>query len=319
MDAAVRGVQEQVTTSCKRLVTALQARGDKIREHSQKREGRVTALWRIYHICNGLKFLGPVNQEYDDMVEELENRIADCCSRSFVTDVEENRKRDLTYSELRKIMQQASDLQPAAGQALQDAPPEEEAAAEEEVRDEIELAAAERADARQLKELGALRGEMLECQRHGRPPVTEPQAIADAFIEATSRMRDLAAELAIESRENLQRATDHNNKMIALSIIGWNEVEEAHKTASVCYEALLKQAAQDGSYTAESTETSFDDAKTSFERCATLLEAFNNWSEEFYRRYSKDATRFQKLCDVLGESSDSVSLVKAINFEKVAE
>ena len=268
MDAAVRGFQEQITTSCGRLVTALQARGDELHEQSQKRRVGNTALWRTYYTLRDLKFLGPVNQEYDESLAKLNSTIKLSDTRFFVRDGEENRKRDLTDSklrttELRKIMQQASDLQPAAAKK---APAwakrvAEERAAEEAAVPTSALSAAERADARQLKELGGLRGEMVECQRHGRPPVTEPQAIADAFIRSTSRMRDLADEQALEPLEDLQRATDYTNKMIALSIIGWNEVEEAHKTASVCYEALLEQAAKDDSYTSESTGASFDDAK----------------------------------------------------------
>ena len=118
----------------------------------------------------------------------------------------------------------------------------------------------------------------------------------------------------------MQRATDHNNEIIALSIIGCNAVGEAHKPVARCYEALLEQAAKDGSYTAESTRASFDDAKTPFERCTALMSDVNNWAEEIYRRYSENATRLQQLFGVLRESPDSVSLVHALlEFEERGE
>ena len=334
MDAAVREFQEQVTTSCGRLVTALQARGDKRCEHSKKIRRSGAALRRMYFPFGGLNLLIPVKQEptHDDRFEKLGDMVCNVFDKKFLTLDEEDRRRDLTESALSTIMQPASDLQPAvvapAWQALQYELPVEYAipveTAEEVKR--LGLDVETRADVRQAQNLNCLLDEMDACQRQDGPPVMNPQAIANVFIEAARRMGDLTDEIAIASLGNLQSEVDHAKKLIALSIIEMDYVKEAFAEASRCHEVLYDEAttqrkAADAS-TPESTGAAPDmeSPLDKFGKCNALLAAFNNRAEEIHRRYSKDATRLQKLFNVLRESSDSVSLVKALrNFEEVAE
>ena len=82
----------------------------------QKIKRRGADLWRIYFpLCELklMKFLVPVDQEHDERVTKLAEMAWTGFSwigdyTRFSTSDEEARKRDLTDSELRKIMQQAS-------------------------------------------------------------------------------------------------------------------------------------------------------------------------------------------------------------------
>ena len=302
--------------------TVLKDREDALNKHLIRLDAMTHAIVNRYK-WQPLKLM--MSQE-EIAKDEGVSRSADIVSYAFSIQAEKERQRDANLADLaqdkqlvREITNKALALQSGevtpeevwqAG--VQEALPVE---AEEEAF-AAEVAAAERAEAEKVGALQALCAR-IEDNGYRLPPGVQRHEVVALAEETLSEMGNILSEMDLDLMEMWKGKIAYYKEVFVLSAIlrstveGDPElvtVEGDYVAASRCYEALLEQAAKEGSYTPESTETSFDDAKALFRRCTELMSDVSDLYEKTDRDSSEYIASSQERFDSLMERG--ISLVE---------